>query len=123
MFVNDPRQRGPAQTLCERRAGRPPAAPGAFCAALLGLRAYTLPANVDAATWRLALSHFAQRRPPEAEFRRLLERRARAGCGSDREPGARVAAFLPREWERDRLGRLLGAGSAGGRRPWGGGSW
>jgi hypothetical protein len=58
-------QRGPAQALCERRAARPLIEQGAFCAALLGSLTYRLPADVDVATWRVALRHFAQRRPPQ----------------------------------------------------------
>jgi hypothetical protein len=112
------RHRGPAQALSEQRTRRPPTDPGGFCAALLGSIEYALPAEVDAATWRVALQHFAQRRPSEDEFRHLLERRAQAGRGGERDAGARVAAFLLREWERYSLARLLGVASAGGRRQW-----
>jgi hypothetical protein len=66
--------RGPAQALCEQRRRQLPTDPGSFCAALLGPLTYALPAEVDAATWRVALRHFAERRPTEAEFRHLLER-------------------------------------------------
>jgi hypothetical protein len=37
-----------------------PTDPGSFCAALLGPLAYALPADMDAATWHVALRHFAQ---------------------------------------------------------------
>src|SRR5918912_953750 len=109
---------GPAQALCEQRRRQLPTDPGSFCAALLGSLAYTLPAELDAATWRVALRHFAQRRPTDSEFRRLLEQRAQTRRGSEPDAGARVAAFLLREWERYGLARLLGVASAGGRRHW-----
>ena len=115
--------REPAQALCEQRTRQRPADPGSFCAALLGPLEYALPADVDAATWRVALRHFAQRRSSEDEFRRLLEQRARAGQGGEQDAGARVAAFLLREWERYGLARLLGAAVGGrGRRAWRGAS-
>ena len=59
---------------CASSAGARPSDPGSFCAALLGPLEYALPTDVDAATWRVALQHFAQRRAAEGEFRRLLER-------------------------------------------------
>lgn len=62
-------RRGPAQALCEQPRRQLPTDPGSFCVALLGSLEYTLPTDVDAATWRVALGHFAQRRPAEGEFR------------------------------------------------------
>lgn len=106
-------QRGPAQALCERRTAKQPTDPGTFCTALLSSRAYALPDDVDPSTWQVALEHFARTAPPEAEFRRLLEQRARTGPDASRAAGARVAAYLLREWERYGLARLLGAGSSG----------
>lgn len=106
-------QPGPAQALCARRTGKQPADPGAFCAALLGPLKYALPEDVDRSTWRLALEHFARKAPPEGEFRHLLELRARAQPEGSRDAGARVAAFLLREWERYGLARLLRAGASG----------
>ena len=90
-------QPGPAQALWEQRRARPVEEPGAFCAALLGRLRYTLPPDVHEPTWRLALRHFDQRRPTEATFRRQLEQRAARREGKE-AAGARVAAFLLREW-------------------------
>jgi hypothetical protein len=91
--------------------------PGSFCAALLSPLQYDLPQDVHEPTWQVALRHFAQARPTESQFRRLLERRTGRRRPDGRDPGARVAAFLLREWELYGLARLLGAGgSAGGRR-------
>jgi hypothetical protein len=115
-------QRGPADALRARRAAKAPSNPGSFCAALLGSLKYALPADVDEGAWQIALRYFAQRRPADKEFRRLLEQRAgRGGPASRGDAGARVAAVLLREWERYGLVRLLGARrSAGGR---GRGGW
>jgi hypothetical protein len=85
---------------------------------LLSALVYALPSDVDAATWRVALRHFAQRQPPEDAFRRLLEQRVQAGQGGEGDAGARVAAFLLREWERYSLARLLGVAAGGRRRQW-----
>ena len=105
---------GPAQALWARRVQV--TTPGAFCAALLGKLRYTLPADVPTPTWQVAVRHFAERQPTEAEFRRLLERRATRVHGTGDDPGARVAAYLLREWERYQLARQV-APAAPDRRP------
>ena len=96
------RQVGPGQALWQRRIDAP--TPAAFCAALLGDLSSAVPADVPAATWRVALRYFAERQLPGTTFRRLLEQRAeRTGAtnptaaSSDADPGARVAAYLLRE--------------------------
>ena len=106
------RQAGPGQALWRRRLDAP--TPAAFCAALLGDVSYALPVDMPAATWRVALRYFAERQLPETTFRRLLEQRAeRTGAtnptaaSSDADAGARVAAYLLREWEQYRLARRL----------------
>jgi hypothetical protein len=106
------RRVGPGQALWRRRIDAP--TPAAFCAALLGKLRYALHADVPAATWRVALRYFAERQLPEREFRRLLEQRAertRAATplpgAAEADTGARVAAYLLREWEQYRLARRL----------------
>jgi hypothetical protein len=97
--------RGPAEAVSQRRTTTQPYDPGAFCAALLSVRTYALPPEVDTPTWRVALRHFARTNPTDLEFRRLLERRA--ALPADRDAGGRVAAVLLREWERYGVARLL----------------
>lgn len=64
-------------TWCRRPSGAPRSpSPAAFCAALLRRPRYTLPTDVPAATWELAVQHFAERQPTEPVFRRVLEQRA-----------------------------------------------
>jgi hypothetical protein len=106
-----PAQRaGPGQALWKRRIVA--TTPAAFCAALLGNVRYALPADVPAATWKVALQYFAERQLPEAAFRRLLEQRAARDRTASATPGspdagARVAAYLLREWEHYQLARQL----------------
>src|SRR5713226_8901527 len=95
------RRIGPGQAL--RLRGADPSTPAAFCSALLTHTRYVLPEDVPRATWKTALQYFAERQMPEAAFRRLLEQRAArektAGPTPVRvDPGARVAAYLLREW-------------------------
>lgn len=106
--------RGPAETLGQRRTTTQPDDPGAFCAALFGIRTYALPPAVDTPTWRVALRHFARTNPTDLEFRRLLERRA--GLPAVRDAGGRVAAFLLREWARYGVARLLSRRTTAGNR-------
>jgi hypothetical protein len=72
---------------------------------LLGSLRYTLPEEVDRSLWEVALRHFAERQPTEAQFRQLLERRMRRSIGQNgpmpgSDAGARLAAYLLREWQR-----------------------
>jgi hypothetical protein len=76
---------------------------------------YRLPENVDRPTWEIALLHFAERQPSEAEFRRLLEQRMRrkhdqGGSLNSVDAGATVAAYLLHEWERYQVAARLPAG-------------
>jgi len=106
--------RGPAEALSQRRTATQPDDPAAFCAALVSVRTYALPPEVDTPTWRRALRHFARTKPTELEFRRLLERRA--ALPADRDAGGRVAAVLLREWERYVIMRLLSRRTTAGNR-------
>jgi len=105
---------GPAEALSQWRAATQPDDPAALCAALLSIRTYAQPPEVDTHTWRLALRHFARTKPTEHEFRRLLERRA--ALPADRDAGGRVAAVLLRGWERYGVVRLLSRRTTGGNR-------
>jgi hypothetical protein len=101
---------GPGQALWKRRIVA--TTPTAFCAALLGNIRYALPADVPATTWKVALQYFAERQLPEAAFRRLLEQRAARDRAAPATPGgadagARVAAYLLREWEHYQLARQM----------------
>jgi hypothetical protein len=114
-------ERGPGQALWNRRTGKRPSDPGAFCAALLGALRYTLPEQVDRSIWEVALRHFAQTQPSETEFRQLLERRmqrrpSHRGSMHSADAGANVAAYLLREWEHYQLARRLAPGGPGGQR-------
>jgi hypothetical protein len=113
------RRVGPGQALWAR--GVDASTPAAFCSALLTNIRYVLPEDVPPATWQAALRHFAERQMPEATFRRLLEQRAARDNAANRTPvsvdaGARVAAYLLREWEHYQLARRLTPGGPG-RRP------
>src|SRR6266851_3897451 len=79
--------RGPAEAVSQRRTTTQPDDPRDFCAALLSVRTYALPPEVDTLTWRVALRHFARTNPTDLEFRRLLERRA--ALPADRDAGGR----------------------------------
>ena len=114
------RRAGPGQVLWKRRIVA--TTPAAFCAAVLGELGYVLPADVPAATWQVALRYFAERQLSEPAFRRLLQQRA---AGDRTNPvtrgspdaGARVAAYLLREWEHYQLARQLApTGTRPGRR-------
>jgi len=107
------RRVGPGQALWAR--GVDASTPAAFCSALLTNIRYVLPEDVPPATWQAALRHFAERQMPEATFRRLLEQRAARDNAANRTPvsvdaGARVAAYLLREWEQYQLARRLTPG-------------
>ncbi len=104
------RRVGPGQALW--KVGADATTPAAFCTALLGHVRYTLPENVSAATWRVALRHFAERQLSEEAFRRALEQRAQQNraanpASADADAGARVAAYLLREWEQYQRARRL----------------
>ncbi len=116
-----PRRVGPGQALWAR--GVDASTPAAFCSALLTNIRYVLPEDVPPATWKAALRHFAERQMPEATFHRLLEQRAARDDAANRTPdivdaGARVAAYLLREWEQYQLARRLTPRGPG-RRPGG----
>jgi len=74
-----------------------------------------LPEDVPRTTWQTAVRHFAERELTEATFRRVLEQRAACGKAANPIPvggdaGARVAAYLLREWEQYQLARRLSPG-------------
>src|SRR5713101_9873269 len=104
------RRIGPGQTLWAR--GVDASTPAAFCSALLTTIRYTLPEDVLRATWKTALQYFAERQMPETAFRHMLEQRAARGETAGptpiiTDPGARVAAYLLREWEQYQLAQRL----------------
>jgi hypothetical protein len=115
------RRVGPGQALWAR--GVDASTPAEFCSALMTNIRHVLPEDVPPATWKAALRHFAERQMPETAFRRLLEQRAARGKAAGPtpvsvDPGARVAAYLLREWEQYQLARRLTPGGPG-RRPGG----
>ncbi len=107
------RRVGPGQALWAR--GVDASTPAAFCAALQTTIRYVLPEDVPRTTWQTAVRHFAERELTEATFRRVLEQRAACGKAANPIPvggdaGARVAAYLLREWEQYQLARRLSPG-------------
>lgn len=113
------RRVGPGQALWAR--GLDASTPAAFCSALLTNIRYVLPQDVPPATWQAALRHFAERQVPEVTFRHLLEQRAARGKAAgptpvNGDPGARVAAYLLREWDQYQLARRLTPAGPGRRR-------